>query len=78
MQYEILERNGKYVWELYSKWGYPLRKVLKSGECETRQQADAEAYFALKTTFFVIILVFSLFSKEKLCFTTSAANWRHC
>ena len=47
MQYEILERNGKYRWELYSRYGYPLRNILASGICNTKEEAEAEAQKAI-------------------------------
>ena len=43
MQYEVLERNGKYRWELYSRYGYPLRDILASGICDDKTEAELEA-----------------------------------
>lgn len=43
MQYEVLERDGKYRWELYSRYGYPLRNILASGVCDTKEEAEHEA-----------------------------------
>lgn len=47
MQYEILQRGGKYIWELYSRFGSPLRKILAFGEADTKEDAEFQAQVAL-------------------------------
>lgn len=49
MQYEILNRGGKYIWEIYSRYGSPLRHVLAFGEADTKEEAEYEAQEKMKT-----------------------------
>ena len=49
MQYEVLYRENKYVWEIYSRFGYPLRKILVSGEADTKEQAEEQVKETIKT-----------------------------
>lgn len=49
MQYEILKRENKYIWEIYSRYGSPLRKILASGETNTKEEAEYEVQEKMKT-----------------------------
>lgn len=49
MQYEVIKCGDRYVWYIYSKYGYPLRNILGSGEAQTKEKAESMAKQMMKT-----------------------------
>ena len=48
VQYEVLLRNDKYVLQVYSNFGYPLRHLLFQAEYDTKEEAELSGVRILK------------------------------